>query len=142
MKTATRVPLRLAQSRSAVVLGVGFDLLHVRRVEEELSRGPWLADDGIFTLHEIQHCSAAREPALRYAACFAAKEATLKALGLAAEDLAMFREVELRAAANGAYEIILQRRAKEAAATNGVRRIHLSLARSSGLAAAVVILEA
>ena len=61
-----------------MIVGLGIDLLENNRVERELARGDWLLNEGIFTREEIKDCSGSRKPALRYAACFAAKEATLK----------------------------------------------------------------
>jgi holo-[acyl-carrier protein] synthase len=125
-----------------VILGLGIDLLDNRRVEQELLRGNWLLDDGIFTPEEISYCGSSKKPALRYAACFAAKEATLKALGVRVSDLAMFREVEVGRAINNEYKIVLHSRLKAEAEELGVRRINLALARSAKQTGAVVILEA
>lgn len=125
-----------------MILGLGIDLLDNRRVEQELLRGNWLLDDGIFTPEEISYCGSSKKPALRYAACFAAKEATLKALGVRVSDLAMFREVEVGRAINNEYKIVLHSRLKAEAEELGVRRINLALARSAKQTGAVVILEA
>ena len=125
-----------------MILGLGIDLLENTRVEQELARGDWPPDDGIFTPGEISYCSSAGRPALCYASCFAAKEATLKALRVQAGDLAMFREVELRPGIDGGHTITLHDRLKTESEQVGVRRIRLSIAHSGNQTAAVVILEA
>ncbi len=124
-----------------MILGVGTDFLEVRRVERELMRGAWATENGVFTPEEIRHCGSAPEPARRYAACFAAKEAALKALGFSAGDLGVFREVEVRAAADGQYEIAFLRRPKAEADRLGVRHIGLSISVDARQAIAIVILE-
>ena len=124
-----------------MILGLGIDLLDTGRVEQELSRGEWLADHGIFTAGEIRFCSAEPNPAPHYAACFAAKEATIKALGVQANDLALFREVEVGQGSGQGYEVMLHDRLKAASEQLGVRRIQLSMTHSAGLAGAVIILE-
>jgi holo-[acyl-carrier protein] synthase len=124
-----------------MVLGLGTDFLETSRVERELMRGAWLPENGIFTPEEIRRCSSAGKPARCFAACFAAKEAALKALGVKVSDLAMFQEVELAPALNGRFEIILRNRLESEAGRLGVRRIHLSIADDGGRAGAIVILE-
>lgn len=125
-----------------MILGLGIDLLENRRVERELSQGNWLLDDGVFTQQEINYCSSARRPARRYAACFAAKEATLKALGVRVSDLAIFREVEVGLGPNSQYTIVLHDRLKAESEQLGVRHIKLSIAHSAKQTGAIVVLEA
>jgi holo-[acyl-carrier protein] synthase len=132
---------RARKGRSAVILGLGIDLLETRRVEQELSRGDWLLADGIFTPEEITYCSAAGKPALRFAACFAAKEATCKALGLQVSDLGLFREAEVVPRNNGSYQVLLHGRLAAAAGALGVRSIALSMAHHGGQTSAIVMLE-
>ncbi len=124
-----------------MILGLGIDFLETSRVERELARGEWLEQDGVFTPGEILDCSAARRPARRYAACFAAKEATLKALGIRVTDLALFREVEVGAGAGGGHRISLRDRLKAESERMGVRRISLAIAQAAGRTGATVILE-
>jgi holo-[acyl-carrier protein] synthase len=123
-----------------VIVGLGIDLLENARVERELARAGWAASDGIFTPDEIAYCNGARRPARRYAACFAAKEAALKAFNLPAGDLASFREVEVRAAGTE-FELAVYGRLKARSEELGVRQIRLSVAGSAQHTSAMVILE-
>ena len=124
-----------------MILGVGIDLVESRRMQRELARGAWVAHDGVFTSGEIQRCSHGRGRAARYAACFAAKEATLKALGLPVDDLGLLREVEIGAPGDGGATIILHDRVKAEAERLGVTHIRASVAPAADVAGAVVILE-
>ena len=90
-----------------MILGIGTDLIEHDRVQRELEQSPWADNDGIFTSQEIARCRVSKRPVVRYAACFAAKEATLKALGLEVGDLGMFREVELAADSKGAAYVVV-----------------------------------
>ena len=125
-----------------MIVGLGIDLVENRRVEQEVARGDWLAGDGIFTSEEINYCRRAKKPGLRFAACFAAKEATLKALGVAPDDLGFFREAEVRAGRDGRCGIVLHRRLGAQGERLGVRQIRLAMASSTKLTGAMVILEA
>lgn len=125
-----------------MILGLGIDFLETSRVERELSRGRWLSEHGIFTPGEISYCGSARRPARRYAACFAAKEAALKALGVRVRDLAMFREVEVEPGSGDEYKLVLHERLKAASEQLGVRRVTLSIAYKAAQVGAVVVLEA
>ncbi len=124
-----------------MIVGVGIDFIDHRRMEQELERGAWTVADGIFDAEEIAGADSARRPATRYAACFAAKEAILKALGLPVPDLAMFREVNLRPAADGGYGVVLQGRLERHARELRVRQINLSIAQTRKQTAAMVILD-
>ncbi len=123
-----------------MIVGCGIDLVENRRVEQELSRGPWLSSEGIFTPGEIRYCHCGMRPALRYAACFAVKEATLKAFGCGGSSLSQFAEVEFWPGRNGRQEVGLHRGLQAQARQLGVR-ISLSLARTRTHTAAMVVLE-
>ena len=124
-----------------VILGIGTDLIEHVRVQRELDQGPWTDGDGIFTAQEIARCRSCKRPVARYAACFAAKEATLKAIGIEIPDLAMFREVELGEDREGVHMLLLHGRARAESEELGVRRINLSIAVARKLTGAMVVLE-
>ena len=124
-----------------MIVGLGVDLLENIRVAQELARGDWRQENGVFTSEEIKRCSTGKNPALRYAACFAAKEATLKALGIGVSDLAMFREVEIALDENGEYAVVLHNRLKSESEQLGVRHIRVSVAAAAKQTGGMVILE-
>ena len=62
------------------ILGLGVDICEIARMERALSRHPTMAER-VFTAEERAYCEAKARPAESYAGRFAAREATIKALG-------------------------------------------------------------
>ena len=124
-----------------MIVGIGVDTIERARVERELTGGSWAAGQGVFTDGEIARCERGAQPGMRYATCFAAKEATLKALGREVEDLGLLREVELVQGGNDKPAITLHARMQSEGQRLGVRRIWLSMAATEEHACAVVIVE-
>jgi holo-[acyl-carrier protein] synthase len=62
------------------VVGLGVDLCEIARMERAISRHPTFRDR-VFTPEEIAYCDSKARPAESYAGRFAAREATIKALG-------------------------------------------------------------
>ncbi|MGH9211037.1 MAG: holo-ACP synthase [Acidimicrobiales bacterium] len=119
------------------VVGVGVDLCDVGRLREAMRRTPGMKDR-LFTAAEQAHCERRRDPAERYAARFAAKEAVLKALGAGLGACAM-RDIEVVSLPSGAPSLRLHDSAGELAAESGVDEWHISLTHTSGLAQATVV---
>jgi holo-[acyl-carrier protein] synthase len=113
------------------VAGVGIDLLEIDRLERALARHPRLAER-VFTAGEREYAAARARPGRHLAARFAAKEAVVKALGLAGG--LGFRDIEV--VAGEPPTVRLSGRAAEAA---GERRIDISLTHSRENAAAVAV---
>ncbi|MGZ4789769.1 MAG: 4'-phosphopantetheinyl transferase superfamily protein [Terriglobales bacterium] len=124
-----------------MIVGLGIDLVTNSRVERELASSCWAPKDGIFTARELSRCKRARHPAQRYAACFAAKEAALKALGVTIADLSMLREVEVVGEGDDGCAIVFHKRLKSESEHLGVRHIRLSIASTKQQTGAMVILE-
>ena len=62
------------------IIGLGVDLCEIERIERAIARHPSFRDR-VFTPEEIAYCDAKARPAESYAGRFAAREATIKALG-------------------------------------------------------------
>jgi holo-[acyl-carrier protein] synthase len=124
-----------------MIVGLGVDLVECSRFESELARGEWQAADGVFTQDELAYCNGAQRRQRRFAACFAAKEAALKALGTDVEDLGIFREIEIKFASGFAGDILLRGRLQAKAEELGVHQITLSVTARRKVAAAMVILQ-
>lgn len=62
------------------IIGLGVDLADIDRVGRVLDRYPRFADR-CFTAHEREYASRFANPARRYAARFAGKEAVMKSMG-------------------------------------------------------------
>ncbi len=89
----------------------------------------------VYTEHEQQQSNA---NVRRLAECFAAKEATLKALGRRDEGLP-WRSIELRVDGNSAPVLKLSGAAADLATQKGISALSVSLTQEGSLAAAVVL---
>ncbi|MFI6394748.1 holo-ACP synthase [Nonomuraea sp. NPDC050547] len=116
-----------------MILGIGVDVVDVKRFAAALERTPGLRGR-LFTEDERKgravHSLAAR---------FAAKEAVAKALG-APPGLGHL-EAEVVCDENGRPELRVRGKAAEVAYGLGVKRWHLSLSHDAGVAMAYVIAE-
>lgn len=126
----------------AAIRGLGVDLVDVARVRALLERHGDRFKERTFTTGEIAYCDGGADPAIHYAARFAAKEAAAKALGtgLWAEGVD-WKDFEVTRAENGRPGLRLHGAAASHAAALGVRHAHLSLSHTRELALAQVILE-
>jgi holo-[acyl-carrier protein] synthase len=97
--------------------GIGIDLVEVPRIRELLQKHGQRFKERTFTAGEIAYCDACAEPAMHYAARFAAKEAVAKALGtgLWAEGV-IWTDIEVVREASGKPAIVLHGAAKQHAA--------------------------
>ena len=122
------------------ILGTGIDVAEVARVAVMIERwGPRFTHRA-FTEAEANYCLPKRRAAECFAARWAAKEATYKALG-GPRGTKIWRLYEVIRAPSGKPTMRLHGRAAEAAERLGVRHIHVSLTHDADLAAAVVVLE-
>ncbi len=64
-----------------MILGIGTDLCDGRRIKESLDKMGDKFKNRLFTASEQKKCDQRVEPWMSYAKIFAAKEATLKAIG-------------------------------------------------------------
>ena len=118
-------------------LAVGIDLVMVSRIASSLEHFGERFLRRIFTEGEVAYAMAA--PALtseRLAGRFAAKEAALKALGLAGRGIG-WRQIEVTVSASGAPELQLHGEAR--ALSSGAGDLALSLSHEGDFATAIVI---
>ncbi|MFN0080815.1 MAG: holo-ACP synthase [Prosthecobacter sp.] len=118
--------------------GIGIDLVEVPRIREMLEKHGQRFKDRTFTAAEIAYCDGCAEPAMHYAARFAAKEAVAKALGTGIwADGVSWTDIEVGREASGKPVIILHGMAKEHA---GEATCLVSLTHTRDLAMAQVFL--
>jgi holo-[acyl-carrier protein] synthase len=117
---------------------VGIDLVQISQVATSLHQIGDAYVNRIFTPAEIAYCSA--NPIVapsRYAARFAAKEATLKALHLDDQGVDL-RTIEVKQMPGGWTEIVLHGPAKDLAEAAGWVSCSVSLSHEGDYATAVV----
>jgi holo-[acyl-carrier protein] synthase len=124
-----------------VIVGLGVDMEEISRLREAIKRHGQLFLDRIFTPAEIAYCKRHRDPVERYAGRFAAKEATMKALGTGWGKGVRWRDIEVTRMTGGRPTIALHGVAREHADRLGARHISLSITHTGNFALAEVILE-
>ena len=115
----------------------GVDIIEIPRIKGVLERYGHRFLNRIFTPNEIAYC---RERAPNLAARFAAKEATMKALGTGIRGVG-WREIEVTRKRGQAPEILLHGRALKKADELGVVQVALSLSHSNDYAIASVVMN-
>ena len=119
------------------MLGVGIDAVELDRFRRTLERTPRIVDR-LFSEAEQAYARRRHDPTERLAARFAAKEATMKAMGVGLWKFA-FRDVEVVRAPSGAPSLRLTGRAAELAGELGIGGWRLSLTHTERTATAVAI---
>lgn len=119
------------------VVGIGVDVMEIRRFAEALERRPRIAER-VFTEAEAAYCASRAYPPQHFAARFAAKEAVGKALGIG---MTRWREVEV-VRGRGAPQIALHGRYAERGRSLGVTKIWISLTHGQDDAIAMAVAEA
>ena len=124
-----------------MIVSIGIDIIEVRRIREVLGRTPRFAER-VFTAAERTYCdSRGTVAAQHYAARFAAKEATLKALRTGWRGGIGWQDVEVASRDNGAPFLLFHRQVQELFEKSGATVAHLSLSHTGEHAIAEVILE-
>ncbi|KAI9473939.1 MAG: fatty acid synthase [Benjaminiella poitrasii] len=99
-----------------------------------------------FTPAEIEYCQARPDPQASFAGRWSAKEAVFKAIssyGNIPSDGAgaPLKDIEIKANAVGAPEVVLSGKAKKAASSAGVKNINVSISHSGAYSAAVALAQ-
>jgi holo-[acyl-carrier protein] synthase len=123
-----------------MIVGLGLDLMDVRRMESELRQPDHLFLLSFLTPREVRDGTRSLHPARHYAGCFALKEAVFKALALHGSP--RWRDIEIRLAPHGRPSVILRGHTRRAAARVHARRIRASLTQTRTAALGSVVLEA
>jgi holo-[acyl-carrier protein] synthase len=120
------------------LIALGLDLVEVPRVRGMLERNGDRFKERVFTEGETAYCDSCANPAMHYAARFAAKESVAKALGTGLAEGVVWREIEVRRDGNGVPSILLHGAAAEKARALGIRDWRVSLTHTAELAGASV----
>jgi holo-[acyl-carrier protein] synthase len=127
-----------------MIIAIGNDLAEVDRIREALEnpRTGVRFRNRVYTVGEQAYCE--RRGVTRYqsyAARFAAKEATMKALGRGWGRYVGWLDIEVVRQRGGRPEIVLHGKAKDYGGSLGIRRFHLALTHTQALAEAFVVAE-
>lgn len=125
-----------------MIIGIGIDLVELERIQQSLDRFGDRFLRRILT--DLELTRMPENPANKVAftaSRFAAKEATVKALGTGFSRGVGFKDVEVVTPDTRKPEIELHGRALEVAGELGAKKVFVSLTHERSMAAAVVILE-
>ena len=133
---------RTAEHMPSSSLRVGVDLVRVADVTASIARFGARYTERLFTAGERAYCDAnTARAAERYAARFAAKEATLKVFRPSPHDAVDPRSIEVRQLADGACEIVLHDIAIALARRSGITELSVSMSHEQEYATATVVVR-
>jgi len=120
------------------IVGLGVDICEIARMERALARHPTMRDR-VFTAEEIAYCEGKARPAESYAGRFAAREATIKALG--GYRGKRWQDISVVRAPSGAPTVRLAGEARSRADSLGVSRVLITFTheRTNAVAFAVAV---
>lgn len=125
-----------------MILGLGIDVIEVKRVEASLARFPERFEKRVFTAAEREYCRARKSKAAEsFALRWAAKEAVAKAMGTGIRGGVDFADIEVAADRLGRPSIRLHGGAAAAARKRGIETFHVSLTHEGDLAVAFAVAE-
>lgn len=122
---------------AGTVVGLGIDIVDVARLHRVLERRPGMLAR-LFTTGEVEYARRHGDMTMRLAARYAAKEATMKALGVGLGAFP-FTDVEVLTSASGAPSISVTGAARARAKECAVGSWHLSLSHTNTTAVAVAL---
>ena len=124
-----------------MIVGLGVDIAEVHRIEQAIARYGQAFLSRVFTAAEIEYCERHRHRFERYAARFAVKEATMKALGTGWANGVRWVDIEVARLPSGQPTLALQGATRKHAERLGMRRANVTITHSGDIALAQVILE-
>lgn len=129
-----------------MILGIGSDLVDIRRIEKLIAQYGVRLSHRLFTEEEIAQAAKRLDPAPTYAKRFAAKEACAKALGIGMQAGVFFRDLGVINHPNGQPAMRLTggalKRLEALTPPGRQARIHLTMSDEPPFASAFVIIEA
>ncbi len=123
----------------AHIIGLGLDATDIDRIAAAIERHGERFLRRIFTDGEVAYCTRRRVPAINFAGRFAAKEATMKALGTGRSLGVLWRDIEV-VRRGGPPQLQLHGGAARRFAAMGGRSSLLTITHSDELALAQVLI--
>ncbi len=129
-----------------MILGIGNDLIDIRRIEKTLARHGDRFINRVFTEHERKRAADRKNPAATFAKRFAAKEACSKALGTGVSESVFWRDMGVVNLPSGRPTLALtggaRQRLNELTPPGMEARIDLTITDDFPMAQAIVIISA
>ena len=122
------------------IYGIGIDIVEVTRIQEASRRWGARFEQRIYTHQELIYCGDTPSRYWRLAARFAAKEATLKALGTGLTTGMRWQDVEIQSDAVGKPEIVLHGEVRRYAQEQNISSVFVSMSHTNVYAVAQVTL--
>ena len=122
------------------IQGIGIDIVEVERIKRLSLRWQNRFEQRVYTPQELAYCGETPTRYARLAARFAAKEATLKALGTGLTIGMKWQDVEICANAAGKPSLVLHGNVKKYASELGIVTTFVSLSHAVDYAVAQVTL--
>ena len=122
-----------------MITGIGTDIIEIERIRSMLERHGEAFQQRCFTPEEIQFATNFKDPAVRFAGRWAAKEAVVKLLGTGFVKGITFQDIEVLPLHTGQPEVTLSGVAKERAYEQQVDRILISISHAQEYATATAI---
>jgi len=124
-----------------VIVGIGVDIISVKRVNSMLSKYGDRFIERVFVKEEADYCRCMKHSAEHFAARFAAKEAVAKALGTGFGRGVGLKDIAVIRTASGQPRVRLIGGAARAAGRMGVDEVYLTLSHSRTEAIAFAVAE-
>lgn len=118
------------------VLGIGVDIVSVSRIRDLIERQGERFLERVYTAQELEYCARFRDPAERYAARFAAKEAVAKAFSTGIGEHLAWTSVGVVSGERGQPEIVLDEKGKVLLCQVGGNHVAISLSHTDETAIA------
>lgn len=109
------------------VLGIGVDIVSVSRIRDLIARQGDRFIERVYTETEREYCAKFRDPAERYAARFAAKEAVAKAFSSGIGEQLNWKSVGIVSGERGQPEVELDEKGKVLLYQVGGENVAISL---------------
>jgi holo-[acyl-carrier protein] synthase len=125
-----------------MIIGIGIDIMEVARIKRSIERFGDHFLSRVFNRLEIEYCQSKGNPAVHFAARFAAKEAVVKSLGTGFSEGIKWTDVEIVSPRGGGKpEVKLHSQAQEVLKKMGGKILHLSITHDARYAMAQAVCE-
>jgi holo-[acyl-carrier protein] synthase len=122
------------------IQGIGIDIIEVERIRDASRRWGSRFEQRVYTQQELTYCGDTPSRYWRLAARFAAKEATLKALGTGLTTGMRWQDVEIRSNTVGKPELVLHGEVQRCAQERNINSTFVSMSHTNDYAVAQVTL--